>query len=67
MTVRSMIDRYGRHVPYVIIGIVAILAFVLNPSITGIAYALIVIVGACTVWLLRVLYLNEVERQRREE
>jgi Ca2+/Na+ antiporter len=67
MTVRRMIDRYGRHVPYVIIGIVAILAFVLNPSITGIAYALIVIVGACTVWLLRVLYLNEVERQRREE
>jgi hypothetical protein len=67
MIVRSMIDRYGRHVPYVIIGIVAILAFVLNPSITGIAYALIVIVGACTVWLLRVLYLNEVERQRREE
>jgi uncharacterized protein involved in cysteine biosynthesis len=67
MTVRRMIDRYGRHVPYVIIGIVAILAVVLNPSITGIAYALIVIVGACTVWLLRVLYLNEVERQRREE
>ena len=67
MSVRDMIERYGRHVPYVIIGIVAILAFVLNPTITGIAYALIVIVGACTVWLLRVLYLNEVERQRREE
>jgi hypothetical protein len=62
-----MLNRYGRHVPYVVIGIVAILAFVLNPTITGIAYALIVIVGACTVWLLRVLYLNEVERQRREE
>jgi hypothetical protein len=67
MTARQMLDRYGRHVPYVVIGIVAILAFVLNPTITGIAYALIVIVGACTVWLLRVLYLNEVERQRREE
>jgi hypothetical protein len=39
----------------------------MNPTITGIAYSLIVIVGACTVWLLRVLYLNEVERQRREE
>jgi hypothetical protein len=59
-----MIYRYG---PYVLIGIVAILAFALNPTITGIAYSLIVIVGACTVWLLRVLYLNEVERQRREE
>jgi hypothetical protein len=59
-----MIYRYG---PYVLIGIVAILAFAMNPTITGIAYSLIVIVGACTVWLLRVLYLNEVERQRREE
>ena len=59
-----MIIRYG---PYVIVGLVAIAAFVLNPTITGVAYALIVIVGACTVWLLRVLYLNEVERQRRGE
>ena len=57
-----MILHYG---PYVLVGLVAILAFVMNPTITGIAYALIVIVGACTVWLLRVLYLNEVERQRR--
>jgi|1186.fasta_scaffold919441_2 hypothetical protein len=63
MTVRT-IYHYG---PYALIAIVAILAFALNPSITGVAYALIVIVGACTVWLLRVLYLNEVERQRREE
>ena len=59
-----MIFHYG---PYVLVGLVAILAFVMNPSITGLAYALIVIVGACTVWLLRVLYLNEVERQRRGE
>ena len=59
-----MIIHYG---PYVLVGLVAILAFVMNPTITGIAYALIVIVGACTVWLLRVLYLNEVERQRRGE
>jgi hypothetical protein len=59
-----VIFHYG---PYVLVGLVAIAAFVLNPSITGLAYALIVIVGACTVWLLRVLYLNEVERQRRGE
>jgi hypothetical protein len=59
-----VIVHYG---PYVLVGLVAILAFVMNPTITGIAYALIVIVGACTVWLLRVLYLNEVERQRRGE
>ena len=59
-----MITQYG---PYVLVGIVAIAAFALNPSITGVAYALIVIVGACTVWLLRVLYVNEVERQRRGE
>ena len=59
-----MIYQYG---PYALVGIVAIMAFVLNPTITGVAYALIVIVGACTVWLLRVLYLNEVERQRRGE
>jgi hypothetical protein len=51
----------------VLVGLVAILAFVMNPTITGLAYSLIVIVGACTVWLLRVLYLNEVERQRRGE
>jgi hypothetical protein len=59
-----MIYRYG---PYALIALVAIAAFAMNPSITGLAYSLIVIVGACTVWLLRVLYLNEVERQRREE
>jgi hypothetical protein len=59
-----MITRYG---PYVLVGLVAIAAFVMNPTITGLAYSLIVIVGACTVWLLRVLYLNEVERQRRGE
>jgi hypothetical protein len=59
-----MITQYG---PYVLVGLVAIAAFALNPSITGVAYSLIVIVGACTIWLLRVLYLNEVERQRRWE
>ena len=49
----------------VVVGIVAILAFALNPSITGIGYALVVIVGACTIWLLRQLYLNEVDRHNR--
>ena len=36
--------------------IVAIIAIVFNPSIMGVGFALIVIVGACTVWLLRRLY-----------
>lgn len=37
--------------------IVAILAIVFNPTFTGVLYALVVIVGAYTVWLLRQLYL----------
>ncbi len=37
--------------------VVAIIAIVFNPSFTGVLYALVVIVGACTVWLLRQLYL----------
>lgn len=43
--------------------IVAILAIAFNPGFTGVLYALIVLVGACTVWLLRQLYLAESERQ----
>lgn len=43
--------------------IVAILAIVFNPGFTGVLYALIVLVGACTVWLLRQLYLAESERE----
>lgn len=43
--------------------IVAILAIAFNPGFTGVLYALVVIVGACTVWLLRQLYLAESERQ----
>jgi hypothetical protein len=46
------------------LGVVAILAIVLNPSLTGIGFALLVIVGACSVWLLRTLYDNE--RNRRD-
>lgn len=49
------------------VAVVAILAFLLNPSFTGVLYALIVIVGACTVFLLRQMYLNELERDDFEE
>ncbi len=59
-----MIVRYG---PFVLAGIAAIAAIVLNPSFTGVVYALLVIVGACIVWLLRVLYLDEIERDRHGE
>jgi hypothetical protein len=48
---------------FVIVAIAAIAAIVLNPSITGVAYSLLVVAGACIVWLLRVLYLNEIERK----
>ncbi len=39
--------------------IVAILAIVFNPSIMGVGFAIIVLVGAGTVWLLHQLYLAE--------
>jgi hypothetical protein len=42
--------------------ILAVVAFLLNPSITGVFYALIVIVGACTIYLLRQMYLDEIDR-----
>ena len=45
--------------------VVAIVAIVFNPSLTGIGFALIVIVGACTVWLLRQLYLAESNKHDR--
>ena len=45
--------------------IVAVIAIVFNPSIMGIGFALIVIVGACTVWLLRQLYLAESDEDDR--
>jgi len=45
--------------------IVAIIAIVFNPSIMGVGFALIVIVGACTVWLLRQLYLAESDEDDR--
>jgi hypothetical protein len=43
--------------------IVAIVAVVFNPGFTGVLYALIVLVGAGTVWLLRQLYLAESNRR----
>jgi hypothetical protein len=48
--------------PALIVVVLAIVAFLLNPSITGVFYALIVIVGACTIFLLRQMYLDELER-----
>lgn len=52
--------------PAVGVVILAILAFLLNPSLTGVFYALIVIIGACSIFLLRQMYLNELDRQDRE-
>jgi hypothetical protein len=45
--------------------IVAIVAIVFNPSIMGIGFALLVIIGAGTVWLLRQLYLAESDEDDR--
>ncbi len=45
--------------------IVAVVAIVFNPSVMGVGFALIVIVGACTVWLLRQLYLAESDKDDR--
>jgi len=42
--------------------VLAIVAFALNPRLIGVFYALLVIVGACTIFLLRQMYLNELER-----
>jgi hypothetical protein len=52
--------------PAVAVLILAVLAFLLNPSITGVFYALIVIIGACSIFLLRQMYLNELDRDDRE-
>jgi hypothetical protein len=55
----------GQYAMYALVALVAIAAFALNPSLTGIGYALLVIVGAGTVWFLRELYLDEVDRDNR--
>ena len=41
------------------LAIVAIIAIVFNPSLAGIGFAFIVIVGAACVWLLYQLFLAE--------
>ncbi|MBW3653000.1 MAG: hypothetical protein KY433_05285 [Actinobacteria bacterium] len=56
-------SNYLTPVAIGVLVIVAILAIVFNPGFTGVLYALVVIVGAGTVWLLRQLYLAESERQ----
>jgi hypothetical protein len=53
--------------PAAVVLVLAVVAFLLNPSITGVFYALIVIVGACTIFLLRQMYLDELERDDRGE
>lgn len=56
-------SNYLAPVAIGILVIVAIIAIVFNPSFTGVLYALVVLVGAGTVWLLRQLYLADSERQ----
>jgi hypothetical protein len=46
-----------------VLAIVAVIAIAFNPSFTGVLYALVVVVGACSVWLVRQLYLAESERR----
>ncbi len=53
--------------PAAAVAVLAIIAFLLNPSLTGVFYALIVIVGACTIFLLRQMYLDELERDHDAE
>ncbi len=43
--------------------IVAIIAIAFNPSLSGVLFAVIVLVGAGTIWLVRQLYLAESERR----
>jgi NADH:ubiquinone oxidoreductase subunit 6 (subunit J) len=52
--------------PAVGVLVLAIIVFLLNPSLLGVFYALLVIVGACTIFLLRQMYLDELERNDRE-
>ena len=45
-----------------ILVIVAIIAIAFNPSLSGVLFALIVLVGAACVWLMWRTYLAESER-----
>jgi hypothetical protein len=53
--------------PAAAVAVLAVVVFALNPSLTGVFYALLVIVGACTIFLLRQMYLDELERDDGEE
>ena len=52
-----MITKYLTPVAMVVLGIVAILAFVLNPGLHGLLFSCVVLLGVGTVWLLRQLLL----------
>lgn len=43
-----------------------IVIIAMNPHLSGVGYAFLVVVGACSIWLVRSLYLNEVNRRRDE-
>ncbi len=45
--------------------IVAIIAIVFNPSLAGIGFAVIVLIGAACVWLLYQLFLAESDEDGR--
>jgi len=57
-------SQYFAPIAIGVLLIVAVIAIVFNPSFTGVLYALVVVVGACTVWLLRQLYLAESDDDR---
>ena len=43
--------------------IVAIIAIAFNPSLSGVLFALLVLVGAACIWYVRQAYLAESERR----
>lgn len=45
-----------------ILVIVAIIAIAFNPSLSGVLFALLVLVGAACIWYVRQLYLSESNR-----
>jgi hypothetical protein len=61
-----MIGDLPEHIGIALTILFVIVVIALNPTLSGVGYAFLVIVGACSVWLVRVLYLNEVNRQRDE-
>ena len=59
MLVGDMAEKIGMAVALIFVVVV----IALNPSISGIGYALIVIVGVCSIQLVRILYLDERDRR----